>query len=106
MTLFTFDASQESVPAAAIDTNVFRDIVGPRPDFPESIALDEPWLIDSVELVITGQLQTEIEEATRTTASLRGTTARLRWLSPPAGEWRPVYKRPRGSTGTHKRRTR
>lgn len=90
LTLFTFSAADEAVPAAAIDTNVFRDIVEPRVQFSESLALDEPWLLDGIELVITGQLATEIEEASQTVGALKHATARFRWLSPSPDKWRPV----------------
>lgn len=88
--LFTFDATTELIPAAAIDTNVFRDIYEPRPEFEESLALAEPWLQDSIELVTTAQLNTEVDVACRTAAALKGARSRLRSLTPPPDAWRPI----------------
>jgi hypothetical protein len=92
LTLFTYTADAEGVPAAAIDTNVFRDIVEARMDFMESVALDEPWLIDSVKLVVTGQLIGEINEASDFVPLLKGATERYHRVSPPAAEWQPLFR--------------
>lgn len=92
LTLFTYVPERDETPSAAIDTNVFRDIVEPRDDFAASIALAEPWLLDSLNLVITGHLITEIDEATATNPVLRGTTSRFPRLSPTPDTWRPLYK--------------
>jgi hypothetical protein len=92
LTLFTYRAPEEGVPAAAIDTNVFRDIVEPRYDHPESIALGDAWLIDCVELVTSGQLHTEVEEASASVPALRNTASRFRRLAPSAAEWRPIFQ--------------
>ncbi len=91
LTLFTYVAEDDETPVAVIDTNVFRDIVEPRSEFIESIALGEPWLMDSLSLVLTGHLITEIEEATERTSGLRGTTSRFPRLSSSAEESRPLY---------------
>jgi GNAT superfamily N-acetyltransferase len=91
LTLFTYVPEDDEGPVAAIDTNVFRDIVEPRPQFAESVALAEPWLMDSISLVVTGQLVTEIEEACAALPGLRGTAERFPKLPARAGEWRPIY---------------
>ena len=88
MTLFTFDADEEDIPAVALDANVFRDIHEPRPEFRSSLALIDDWLIDVVEFVVTPQLETEIEEASRTVSTLVGKASWYRRLSPDASVWR------------------
>jgi GNAT superfamily N-acetyltransferase len=91
LTLFTYVADDEGVPIAAMDTNVFRDIVEPRSEFIDSIALAEPWLMDSLRLVVTGHLITEIDEASERSPALRGTISRFPRLPSSADEWRPLY---------------
>lgn len=88
MTLFTFDAAAEVLPAVALDANVFRDIHEPRAEYRSSLALVDDWLVDVVELVVTSQLETEIEEASRTVPALVGRTNQYRRLTPPAGRWK------------------
>ena len=88
--LLTYAINEEALPAAALDTNVFRDIVEPREAFLESIALEADWLSDVVELVATGQLESEIHEASRSVPSLKGTVSRFRRLAPSPDDWQPI----------------
>jgi hypothetical protein len=93
LSLLTFDSEIESVPAAAIDTNVFRDIVEPRKQHGPSIALSEvPWLEDEIELVVTGQLRTEVHKAAKQHPALAGSASRFRELAPPPELWQPVFE--------------
>jgi len=92
-TLFTFDPDQEDLPAAALDSNIFRDIHEPRSEFASSLALLDDWLVDVVEFVVTSQLETEILEAAEYVPSLVGTTSQYRRLSPSGQQVQMELKR-------------
>jgi len=95
-TLFTFDAGSAPMAAAAIDTNVYRDIVQERTEHPDSMALWGPnadWLADSVELVICGQTETEINAQSAEHPELRRSIRRFRQLSAPSSDWRPLFNK-------------
>ena len=93
LTLFTFDPAAEDLPAVALDANVFRDIHEPRTEFRSSRALMDDWLVDVVEFVVTSQLETEIEESSRTVPALLGRTSQYRRLAPSSEAWKGEYDR-------------
>lgn len=88
--LFTYRSERENLPAAALDTDVFRDIVQPRERYTNSISLDADWLTEFIELVTTAQLGSEIDLAAESTPGLRGTTTRYRTLRAAPELWEPI----------------
>jgi GNAT superfamily N-acetyltransferase len=91
-TLFTFDPDHDDVPAAALDANVFQDLVAPRIEFPESMALGDDWLTDVVKLVVTFQLISEINAGAKPDPALTSSLERFARMSPPTEQWEAVLK--------------
>jgi hypothetical protein len=89
-TLFTFESEGSSRPAAALDTNVFRDLYEPRPQHVESMALLDGWLDDEVDFVVTSELETEINRQSTEIPSLVGTVQILRKISKAYALWNPL----------------
>jgi len=85
-TLLTFDRDTASLPAAALDADVARDLLEPRPQFVESLSLDVSWLADHVEFVATGQLELEIR-STDCPPHVASALSRYRRLAPSAEQW-------------------
>ena len=85
--VFTFDRDTANLPAAALDTDVFRDCYEPRLKYPESSGLLAGWLADQVELVVTGQLSTELHEASVLRPDVRSAVEQFRRLAAPTERW-------------------
>jgi GNAT superfamily N-acetyltransferase len=88
--LLICEPDPDGLPVAALDTNIFRDLKEPRYQHVESQALADAWLTDSVELVVTGQVATEIDEAAKALPVLKGAASAFRRLSPRPELWEPI----------------
>ena len=88
--LLICEPDPDGLPVAALDTNIFRDLKEPRRQHVESQALADGWLTDAVELVVTGQVVAEVDEAAKAVHALRGTTSSFRRLSPRPEDWEPI----------------
>lgn len=89
-----FDPSA-SLPTAAIDMNVFLDLITRRPDGRNSFRLQDPWVAEELELVITEEVLHEINKGADRTQreSHRLHAAGFRQLTAPATTWEPIYRR-------------
>ena len=91
--LFAFEPALERRPGAAIDTNIFRDLVHRRDEHPESVGLEADWLEDLVEFVATPQLLVEVRRDQEFATSYGTLLERYRHLAVPPERWEPTAKR-------------
>lgn len=82
--------ANDGIPAAAIDVNVFRDIVEDRSEHQESIALTDDWLAGHIELVATGELTNELAGGSTHTAHLMALVNGFRTITLPPEAWEPI----------------
>jgi GNAT superfamily N-acetyltransferase len=98
-TLLDFDALLETNRAAAIDVNVLRDIMEPRAEHEDSLALMSDWLADHFELVVTGEVHNELARLRRS-AGHAPSTAQFRDLNVGTPLWEPLFNRLRSELGS------
>jgi GNAT superfamily N-acetyltransferase len=89
-----------STPAAAIDVNVFRDIVEDRAEHQESIALTDDWLTGHIELVATGELTNELAGGKTHTSHLMAFVNGFRTITLPPEAWEPTATMLAATLGT------
>ncbi len=89
--LLTFHPTDGGKLSVALDTCVFRDIAEPRPDHAESLALEDDWIDDSIELLVTGELRNEVGR-TEETRHLAAKATRYREVAVAPEEWEPIFE--------------
>lgn len=90
-TLFTEPLGEAQI--AAIDMNVFLDLITHRSEGRTSLALQDALISDEIELAITDEVFIEINKGDDPVqrASLREQAAAFQRLSPPAPRWNEIY---------------
>jgi predicted nucleic acid-binding protein len=83
---------------AAIDMNIFIDLVTRRPEGRNSRPLQDPWVTEEIELVLTDEVLNEINKAPDKSVRrvYRTHVGSFRQLNPIRAAWQPIYTELKG----------